>query len=278
MSEQPDPAIAFFGRLKAECIPRIERSTVPWYAIPDTHIQRDRTGVLYKVAGLHFILSASHCLQEVVQRNIALYIDRTDAATLPIPLAGAVFHGTEVEGRDVSAIKLPDDVVEQLLPRKKFLTHSEVRLTDEDNASLYILFGYPALWSGVASESSVISRPLVYACRRYEGPPHPNAFFDPKVNVVLEFEQDAYNVFDKTTEHLPRLEGVSGCGIWRVADWTPEGLQRWRPEQTCLVALQHHWDPDRQYIQGTWLRYALALIKDNYPEVSAAMDLVYPPG
>ena len=278
MAEHPDAAVQFFARLKEESIPRIERSTVPLYGIRDAQIRRDRTGVLYKVAGHHFILTASHYLRTLVEDNIPLCVDRTDGLSLPVPLAGAMFHGTEEEGRDVAAIKLPADVAKQLLPQKEFLTHSEVRLTDENADSLYVVFGYPERWSGVATRSSVLSRPLVYVCRPYEGECDPTACFDPKVHVVLAFEQNAYNIFQETTEELPPLQGVSGCGIWKVADWSSEGLQRWQPEHTSLVALQHHWDRNRDYVRGTWLGYALALIKDKYPDVSAAMDLVYPAG
>lgn len=277
-STNPDLATEFFARLRKECVPRIERATVPFYAVQDDKLHRDRTGVLYKVAGHHFILTASHYLRPIVENNIPLYIDRTDNSTLPIPLANAVFHSTEEEGRDVGVIKLPDDVAEQLLPTKEFVTHSEVRLAEKNADSLYVLFGYPERWSGVATESSVVSHPLIYVCRPYEGQCDPDAFFDPNVHVVLELHQDAFNVLEEATVQLPRLHGVSGCGIWRVADWSAAGLQGWRPEQTCLVALQHRWYPKREYIQGTWIGFALALVQHNYPEVSAAMKLIYPSG
>jgi len=275
MDDNADFVVQFFARLKEDCVPRIERATVPLYQIPNADIHLDRTGVLYKVAGHHFILTASHHLQSMVEDNTPLYVDSTDGSSLPIPLAGAMFHGTEEHGRDVAAVKLPPDVAAKLLPQNEFLTHSEVRLTDEKADSLYLVFGYPEKWSGVATQSSVCSRPLLYVCRPYKGQCNPTAFFDPKVNVILAVEQNAYNIIEETTEVLPPLHGVSGCGIWRVADWSAEELLRWRPEHTCLVALQHHWDPKRDYIRGTWLGYALALIKDNYPDVSAAMDLVY---
>jgi hypothetical protein len=104
----PEFARDFFARLRAECLPRIEKVTVPFYGIQGNDLKRDRTGVLYKVAGHYFILSASHKLRTIVKNNIPLYIDRTDKRSLPISLAGAVFHGTEEKGRDVAAIRLPD--------------------------------------------------------------------------------------------------------------------------------------------------------------------------
>lgn len=272
----PQFATEFFARLKTECVPRIEKVTVPFYGIQDGQLKRDRTGVLYRIGGHHFILTAAHDLRGIVENNIPLYIDRTDSSTLPIPIVGAVFHTTEEKGRDVAAIKLPDDVVEQLGPNKEFLTQGDIRLTDKDANSLYLVFGYPEDWFGVAAQSAVVSNPLVYACRPYEGETDPNAYCHPDVHIVLEFVQTAVSVPDEGSHELPDLHGVSGCGIWRVAEWSKEGFQRSRPDQVCLVALQHSWYRQRKYIKGTWLGHALALIQDNYPDVSAPMSLVYP--
>jgi hypothetical protein len=96
MSQDSMPQFArdFFRRLQKECIPQIEKYTVPFYGIQDDEIKRDRSGVLYKVGGHHFVLTASHDLREIVANNIPLYIDRMDDKSLPIPLGDAIFSGT----------------------------------------------------------------------------------------------------------------------------------------------------------------------------------------
>ena len=271
-------ATDFFARLKAQCLPRIDKVTVPFYGVQDDQVKRDRTGVLYRVGGHHFILTASHYLRPIVENGIPLYVDRADFKSLPIPLAAAKFHTTEEEGRDVAAVKLPEGVVEKLLETKEFLTHADVRLTDDAEDSLYLMFGFPEDWSGVANESSLAAHPLIFASCRYHGERHPDAFFDPKVHIVLQFDQSAVTVPDNSKEQLPRLHGVSGCGIWKVANWSRESLERWHPDQVSLVAIQHRWFPQSKYIQGTWVGYVLALIQENYPEVSTAMNLIYPKG
>ena len=268
----PDFVRDFFKRFEAECIPRIERATVPFYAIQDDEVKLDRTGVLYSIAGHHFILTASHDLGAIVRYNIPLYVDRTDHSSLPIPLSDAVFHCTEKERRDVAAIKISDKVAEQLRPNKEFLTHADVRLTDQGGDALYVLFGYPERWFAGATESALVSAPLVYLCRPYEG----EVGFDPKLHVLLGFNQAAENLTEGKSQELPPPYGVSGCGIWRVAEWSKSDLDCWRPDQLSLVALQHSWSEERKYVRGTWLGYALGLIQDNYPDVAAAMSLVYP--
>jgi hypothetical protein len=272
----PSLVASFLTRLKAEGIPRIEKAAVAFYGVQDEQVKRDRTGVLYRIADLHFILTASHGLRQIVQNKIPLFIDCADRRELPIPITDAVFHSTEQDGRDVAAIKLSNEVVQRLRPHKEFLTHADVMLNTEQSRALYLLFGYPALWSGFVSETAVRSYGLAYTCLRYDGERDPYEFFDEAVHIALGFDQEAMSMADQTTQQLPQLEGISGCGIWRMAELTKEGVQCWRPEDVCLVALQHRWFPERKYIQGTWIGYALALIQDNYPRVSAAMELVYP--
>jgi hypothetical protein len=169
-------------------------------------------------------------------------------------------------------------VVEKLLETKEFLTHSDVTLNDDRENSCYVVFGYPTEWSVIPTENSLLSIPLVFVTRRYKGELHPDAFYDPRVHIVLELNQSAISVADGSLQRLPSLRGVSGCGIWRVCEWSRKGFEHWRPEQVSLVAIQHRFFRKRKYIQGTWVAYVLALIKEKYPDVSAAMNIVYPQG
>jgi hypothetical protein len=272
----PRLATAFLGRIKAECMSRIERTTVALYAVQHDQVKRDRTGVLYNVAGHHFILTASHHLRSIVQAGIPLYIDLVDGSSSPIPITDAVFLSTEEDGRDVAAIKLSGEVIEQLRPHKDFLTHADVRLNDRNQDALYLIFGYPEVWSRVVGEHAVASYGMAYSCRPFQGERSPDAFFHQDVHILLEFDQQALSVIDQATHQLPRPHGISGCGIWRVVGLSKEAIRQWRPGHVCLVALQHTWFPQRKYIQGTWVGYALALIQEKYPDVSAAMELAYP--
>ena len=278
MQPGPPPEFAreFFSQLKEECIPRIEKATVPFFGIQDEQIKRDRTRVLYKVGGHHFILTAAHNLRAIIQNEIPLYIDRSDDKTLPIPIVDAVFHTTEEDHRDVAAIRLPDDVVKHLCKNKEFLTHCDTRSPGGDSDCLYVFFGYPMDWFEGATESSLVSTPLAYYCRRYDGRKNPHGHFDPDLHIALGFTRRAVNMTKERIDELPSPKGISGCGIWQVAEWSREGFERWEPRNTYLTALQHHWSQERDYVIGTWIEHALALIKKEYPDVGPAMDLVYP--
>lgn len=256
----------FLTRLEAECLPRIEKFTVPFYYLQNNEAKRDRTGVLYKVAGKHFILTASHDLRTIVEKDIPLFIDYADINSSPIPLTTSMFHCNEKRSRDVAAIILPDEVVRELIETKEFLTHRDVKLSDEAADALYVMFGFPGAWPC----------PLVYLSGPYNGQADRD-FFNPLIHIELDFSQSAVSVLGKKTKQLPRLHGVSGCGIWKVTECSQESFDHWRPEQVSLVAIQHRWYEIRKCIRGTWVGSVLALIQDNYPDVSAAMNIIYPP-
>jgi hypothetical protein len=119
-------------------------------------------------------------------------------------------------------------------------------------------------------------RPLVYITRAYAGKRYGGTFYDPNVHVVLEFDQDAVGFPAGDRTRLPSIRGISGCGIWRVANL--DGIAHCSAKRLRLVGLQHRWvrDDHAKYIQGTWIKYALQLILDNYPNLQGPMNLVYP--
>lgn len=266
----------FFERLREEILPGIERSSVPLYGAHDDNLIHDRTGVLYRIGDHYFILTAAHKLREYVKHNIPLCVDCCDYKSIPIPLGDSVFHTTVGDDRDVAAIRLPRNVVEDLQAHKEFLTHADIRLKDHSDQSFYVLFGYPRDWSGPTSHTSVLSMPLIYACRRYVGEIKATTIYDSNMHILLEFDRTAINVSESTEHQLPTPHGVSGCGIWKVADWTAEGYQKGRLSHPCLVALEHHWSRENKYVVGTWIGCVLALIQETYPDVAKAMELIYP--
>src|SRR5205085_4415305 len=104
--------------------------------------------------------------------------------------------------------------------------------------------------------------------------------YSPLLHLVLGMPQDSYRAALGRGELLPEhegIQGISGCGIWLVAD-----RQRKKPldslgvEDCKLVAIEHTYDQDAGLVAGTWIDLALLLIASKFPETKAAIDLVYP--
>jgi hypothetical protein len=261
-----------------EAIPHVAAATVPIYVFQNEEVRQNRTGVLFQIADSHFILTAAHKLHEILRAEIPLLADFGKTHRIPIPLVKGRFHYTEEnDGRDVAAIELPDSVVTELLPERRFLTMADVDTEPRSQNGLYAVFGFPNEWYRRA-EGVQRTDPLYFLGSIYDGAMNPHSFFDPAVYIVLGFEQRCQNVFTHEERILPKIQGISGCGIWRIANFSRADVEGWNPQKVRLVAIQHRWSERRHYIQGTWISYVLELIWKNYPSLHAAMKLAYPKG
>ena len=130
------------------------------------------------------------------------------------------------------------------------------------------------------SETSLQSTALAFAGLPYKGDRHPIANYNSDVNIVLQFDRDDVRTIDGASDKLPKPKGISGCGIWQVGDFDYSAKEiRPRSANTLtLVGIQHRWFPDYGYVQGTRIRYALALVLLNFPHLDQAMNIVYPTG
>ena len=154
---------------------------------------------------------------------------------------------------------------------------ADIDTEPQPTPGFYAAFGFPTEWYRKV-EDVQRTDPLCFLGAIYEGERNPDAFFDPKVHIALTFEQDVVNAVTGEQRDLPRAFGLSGCGLWRIANYSKENIVAWNADKVRLVALQNRWFEQRQYVQGTWIIYALGLIRDSYPSLREAMKLSYPRG
>ena len=93
--------LEFFDRLRSESKARLLEHTVPIYrciegGVPIAH----GSGVLLRIAGVPFLLSCAHVLQDAAQPNTMLFVDGPVGGAL-IPLRGTEFHRTTEPGVDL---------------------------------------------------------------------------------------------------------------------------------------------------------------------------------
>lgn len=267
----------FFAEINDVCLPRIDRATVTTVGVQDDKVRHDRSGVLYRIGDEHFILTAAHQLKATVEWNIPLYVSVNRPDVMPIPLGDARFHSTEEDERDVAAIWLPPDVASEVAKYKDFLGHNQVNLAADDHAGPLMFFGYPMAWAtDFTTDEHARSVALAFAGHPFAGKRHPTAHYDPDINIVLQFEREAIRTLDGVKDTLPKLHGISGCGIWRVGTFKDKAITPCTADSVTLVGLQHRWFPDNGYIQGTRTRYVLHFLLQNYSHLESAMSIVYP--
>ncbi|MCC7291087.1 MAG: hypothetical protein IT449_03380 [Phycisphaerales bacterium] len=272
-------------RLMSECLPQLEHYTVGLWTVQDDDLRHDRTGVLYAVADQHFILTASHVeddgrtLQNAILASLPLYVSNGKLDSLPVPLCGPEcgFHGTEASkpsARDICAIRLDTETVEYLKSAKDFLRHYRIRHHD-DGHGIYVIAGYPRAWTDDSS-NGVTEHPLFFLARAFRGNFPAGTRYDRQVHIALEFTRDALEGDSGNAVALPDIHGISGCGIWRIADVIDSTPWRSPQHEPQLVAIEHSWSRAGGYVLGTRIAHVTQRIHDDYPHLSRAMNLLYP--
>ena len=266
-------ANAFFQRVADELAPDIGKAIVPICWLFDEKIGLDRTGVLFQVGDSHFLLTASHDLKSRLKENIPLFIPAPSLDTDPIPLVNVLFRGIDECDVDVVVAELDRETVDRVSLKHRFLRLNELDVKDQQKDGLYLVCGFPQEWF----RKGEIGHPkaMVFFGKKYVGELNPLSQFDPGVHLVVGYERQGCSAFSNQPALLPKVNGMSGCGIWQILEWNPQRIESWEPRHCKLVAIQHSWDEKRNYIKGTWVRHALSLIYHHYPQHKSALTVDY---
>lgn len=266
-------------RVRDRVLPRIIHATIPFYAIQNDNIVRDRSGVLLRVADEYFILTASHDLQKIIKAKIYLYVGWDKDEQIPIPIHEACFHTTEDDCRDVAVIRLTTEVGHKLSETYSPISLHDIRPERDRTRGLFIVVGYPQAWLRVFP-NRIESEPLPFISRLYEGSLRPTAeiSYNPDIHALFEFTRDAIQGSEFMKMQLPEfkgIQGISGCGVWRICD-LGASVEEVKPEKCRLVAIQHRYFEKEGYVHGTWIRFAIERLFAEYPHVASATTLIIP--
>jgi hypothetical protein len=169
------------------------------------------SGVLAELGGSHYILTASHVIEDWAEPN-KLFIEFREAHISVVGKGSGTEMGKE-EGLDVAYIKLKDTIVPilkqwyQFLPIENFLHHDKI--LDEQN---YCAYGFPAAnpknEKGKTIGTGYFVTPNQDKVFEYYG-------FDPLSHYVVEMNGKGINIKTGLPEKL-KVEhyGLSGGGLW----------------------------------------------------------------
>jgi hypothetical protein len=274
----------FLSRLKVEALPVIERATVLLLKFPKDKPVPDRSGVLLRIAQEHFIFSCSHNLQKLLAKNVPLCIALPGAETPFVHLIDATFHGTETDHRDIVAIHLSRRAAAELLAAGRVpIEMADISRGDPVQPGLFLLFGYPQEWFDV-EPGKLAHPPLIFLAGLYEPGAALIADLACDVRYGMAYNPDFHGLFTMTGNarrtsdwhEIPLLDyngmkGISGCGVWRLCDATPEAITKWTVDQCKLVAIEHRYDPSNGFVHATWIGIALHRIVADFPHLESAI-------
>jgi len=175
---------------------------------------------------------------------------------------------------DVAVMEMQAGLAEQLLPRITFLRITDVDLACETPKGFYVIVGYPNSpeYNRInIAEKSVETNPFFYGALPFDGQPDAELGYDPATHILLKHVTEGLDS-GQQARHAPRMAGMSGSGIWRLARFDRGNIQEWSPSHRRLAAIETSCKHS-SFVKGTWIVHLLNLIAENFPECGRAMRL-----
>jgi hypothetical protein len=257
-----------WDRMLDECAD-LNRTTVQVFGYQEGKFVPDRTGVLFRVGESHFVITAAHSLADIAAHNIPLFLPPSQQDAPPISLSGKTVC-TKDASVDIAVLELPQSVVAQLLPIHTFLGMLDVDLRSESSTGLYFILGYPSSYTEVTAEA-VRTKVLRYDTYNYSDGTDGLNDFDPSKHILLQHHKDGHNAKGQPMSS-PKIQGMSGGGIWRLFEAKPAWNETWKRSDVRLVAIQNRYMHD-QYCKGTWIKHAIRLFWDEFPQLRPSIQL-----
>lgn len=225
------------------------------------------SGVLFRIADVSLLLSCAHVLKKAKEPGAQLLIPSADRTPLVV-LGGLDYRWTEDERIDLGFAFLPEDVVAHIPPGKKFLRLSDLVLDRTERKGIYSVVGYP-LETTEKKSSNINSSPISFTSCLLDR--HLDDHID-GVTIALIYELNAIGDSSGNLARMPHPKGISGCGIWRLADMDAPTPRNWSPENHVkLVGIEHGFV--RGAIKGSHIAELIGMIRSEFPSLRDCIDL-----
>lgn len=281
-----DEAVRLIFQFADRCNAVISKSTVCIYVWQE-RIKRLAvlgSGILLRVGDRHFLLSAAHVLDYGFYLHMPLVAQPNEDPEPPItldfvgrkssdPPPGVAVTDLSLrddDPLDISLAELTPDVSGQLAKRYRYLTLSDFDPTPLGKKDgVFVLYGFPQEMSvSDDHERKLDNWPLGYVTFPLNSEPERR---DRNKEILLKYYLQGSGG-RKNGVTIPKPRGLSGCGIWRIAE-APIDLGNLRTEYIRLVGIQHRWRPDGNYIVGTSVIHFLDYLWGLYPDLHPALNM-----
>jgi len=266
-------------------------STVAIVIAHNHNVYQFGSGVLFRIADDHFVVTAGHVIKAAHKCNKTLGITSANESFIAVPgewiCSSEGQYGTDNDPFDVAVFNLPQLAVQKLVG-KTFLCLNDIDFDLKSGNEVYTLFGYPEIWSepSIGSSEKLQLRPFQYTTIVFKRDTKSFKEYQERFHLLLEAQLE-YSSTEKGTQAtfedlrgnsapFPRgLGGISGCSVWQIGD-LDVSIDDWGQKQPKVVAVQtgvYHTD---QAIKATrWIGVS-TLIHGAFPRLRSAMNLWRP--
>lgn len=246
--------------------------TVPIYAWAHGGLPvLEGSGILLKIADAGFLVTAAHVVDGVVKDGRALFMGMADGEGI-VNLGGLDFQVSDDQRDvDVAFTRLPPGIVDVVGKHRAFLRLDQIDTARRPPAAgVYIIAGYPRGDSRADGDAGLIhSKAFCLSTTLHEGE---LANFTVGSSIALSFLSPWVIQDDGERIRAPALQGISGCGIWRMVSERHPTPGHWDTTSIRLAGIEHG-------IVGKAIKGLLAFrlvdyIRQNHPDLAPAIELV----
>jgi hypothetical protein len=284
----PERVNALYGRMRDAMIPLVRRHVVSIAACYDGMPHQYATGTLVQFSEHYFVVTAAHAIEaydkaKKTKPDLRLLMDNGNSEAL-VPLDGhyratqtvrdpenprQVIVGDERDDLwDIAVWELDRRVV-GALTTKGFLNRASISITDDLTTGVYLLAGFPCSWAHADTPTGDLRcTAILYITHPYPEKDTLPETFDQRFHMALCLGDDP---------QVPvKLEGISGCAIWRLSDMPVK--ENWSAGEAKVVAVETCVYRKRalKAIRGTKWRWVATVLMGMHPELRESLRLWLP--
>jgi hypothetical protein len=245
----------------AEAVPWIERRTVVVCEWNGGDPVPNFTAVLVKVADRCFALTAAHCLKDWGKARFLIMLADKDFVDLTTVQAEVPTDSS----MDFALLPLTEEMASKLSSFRTFVRLSDIDVADgEPRAGIHAVLGYP-LQLRERPVEGWLSKAIFY----------PTQLTDVRARnsdtTIALFLDDEHEDEHGNRSRLPALQGISGCGVWRLHA-KGDDPTAWSVDQIKLVGVEFGFI--KGAILGIRARHVIGGIATQFPELESCIRLI----
>lgn len=279
MTEQPenDPcrkSLEVTREMAMACIPAAFTYTVSIFHEIERkgHLKAENfgSGVLAKIQGKPFLLTAGHVLDDVLQYT-EVALSGLEPGSKGVRLLYEAYAtnwppGTErpddEDFVDIAAFRLCEEIAKALSER--FMPEELFELNDAELiGNQYLIYGFPAnIRRGKFFNRTARAKAYPYLTSLYRLERGEPKDYDRTAEVLVDYSRKETLSEDFHLQTAPHPQGMSGCGIWRMYSADHQG-ESWDGSAMRLVGLSHTYCEKLKVIRGTRISLFNEMIREH---------------
>lgn len=278
--------LAFMTRTNMEVREPIKKATIPLFAELDGEWMNWATGVLLQVGDKHFILTAAHVFDAFPMRPIPVNITDGVVGNSLFPVGDVTLRRspTAMPGRrlkddpfDICVCDISNETADKIVAGQqfRFLELKEAEPWGEnDTHGWYMVLGFPTKLNEEDVGPNVLgSVGCAYGTFIYLGERgmNPLKHHVPDVQILMDYGPDTTCDDDGKSVSPPPPYGMSGGGMWRVAD-RGINMSDWTTQDLKLIGIQSSVVKKEQVLKGTRIEHALGFIYRGHGDLQPEIE------